>query len=73
MVRIAVVQKAKCNPLKCQDLCMKLCPMNRQEKDCIVKGVSGKVEVDEKLCTGCGICSNRCPFEAIHIINLQKN
>jgi ATP-binding cassette, sub-family E, member 1 len=72
MTRIAVVQKEKCNPTKCQDLCIKLCPINREEKDCIIKGKNGKVEVDEKLCTGCGICSNRCPFEAIHIINLPE-
>ncbi len=72
MTRIAVVQKEKCNPIKCQDLCIKLCPINREEKNCIIKGISGKVEVDEKLCTGCGICSNRCPFDAIHIINLPE-
>lgn len=70
MVRIAILQKEKCNPVKCGHLCVKLCPMNRTGKDCIVIGDDGKPVVEESLCTGCGICSNRCPFGAVHVINL---
>ncbi len=72
MKRIAVVKKEKCNPVKCGDyLCVRLCPVNRMEKECIRK-VNNKIEIDELLCTGCNICSNRCPFKAISIVNLPE-
>jgi ATP-binding cassette subfamily E protein 1 len=70
--RIAVIKKERCNPRACGDLCIKLCPVNRMGKECIVKDEKGKAAIDEMLCTGCGICSNRCPFNAISIINLPK-
>ncbi len=70
MTRLAIVQKEYCNPLKCDYLCIKLCPINRGGAECIKK--TEKVAVDESLCNGCGICSNRCQFKAIHIINLPQ-
>lgn len=73
MTRIAVVEKDKCHPLKCGDLCIKLCPVNRTGKNCIVKDENGKASIEESLCTGCGICQNRCPFKAISIINLPED
>lgn len=72
MARIAVIQKDKCNPISCQSLCMKLCPINREGEDCIKIGENTKAQIDEKLCTGCGICPNRCPFQAIDIVNLPS-
>jgi ATP-binding cassette, sub-family E, member 1 len=72
MTRIAIIEMDKCNPGKCQDLCFKLCPINRTGADCIARNEEGKPFIDEPLCTGCGICSNRCPFKAISIINLPE-
>ncbi|TKJ17220.1 ribosome biogenesis/translation initiation ATPase RLI [Candidatus Woesearchaeota archaeon B3_Woes] len=72
MTRLAIVEKEKCNPHACGDyLCIRLCPVNRAGDECITK-VDNKAEIDEKLCTGCGICPKRCPFGAIHIINLPE-
>ena len=71
MTRIAIVRKKDCNPATCGEyLCKKLCPINRAGEPCIQIGEDGKAEIDEVLCTGCGICSNRCPFGAIDIIKL---
>ena len=28
--------------------------------------------LSEELCSGCGICTNRCPFQAVNIINLPE-
>ncbi len=70
MSRIAVVEREKCNPIGCGGyLCMRKCPVNRQEQNCIFKDRE-KVGIDEVLCIGCQICARICPYEALSIINL---
>ena len=75
MVRIAVINKEKCNPDECGDfLCKRVCPVDRQGKDCIVTNpVNSKAKINEELCIGCGICTVKCPFKAIDIINLPES
>lgn len=70
MTRIAIIEKDKCNPNSCNWLCFGLCPVNRTKKECITK--QNKAQIDEELCTGCGICVKRCPFHAIQVINLPE-
>jgi ATP-binding cassette, sub-family E, member 1 len=70
MVRLAIVKKADCNPKKCSHECSKYCPVNRTGKECIL--LEETANIDELLCTGCGICPKKCPFNAIQIINLPQ-
>ncbi len=72
--RIAIIEEDKCHPDKCGNyLCIRLCPVNREGSDCISRTpVTKKAAIDAQLCTGCGICPQRCPFGAIHIINLPE-
>ena len=73
-MRIAVVEKDRCQPKKCQYECVTFCPVVRQGiTECIQPGPDqGKAIISEELCIGCGICVNKCPFDAIHIVNLPE-
>jgi ATP-binding cassette, sub-family E, member 1 len=66
--RLAIIKRADCNPRKCSQECAKYCPVNRTGKECIIVGDTA--QITEELCTGCGICPKKCPFDAIQIINL---
>lgn len=68
--RIAIIDKDKCQPKSCNFLCQRSCPVVRMGQDAIVV-VKENVPpiINEELCTGCGICPNKCPFKAINIIN----
>ena len=74
-MRIAVLNKDRCKPDKCSPFgekpCIKYCPKVRTGDETILLSPNGKyVEITESLCTGCGICIKKCPFNAISIINL---
>jgi len=71
--RVAVLDKELCQPKKCGLECIKYCPVNKSGADCIVLNEeSGKAQIDEDICNGCGICVKVCPFDAITIVNLAS-
>lgn len=72
-MRIAIVERALCRPSKCGKECVRFCPINRSGSKCVwVDEESKTARIDEKLCVGCGICVRKCPFSAIHIVNLPE-
>ena len=74
LTRIAIVNADRCKPKKCNLECKKACPVNAQGKLCIeVSNTSTITKLSEELCIGCGLCSKRCPFTALQIINLPSN
>ncbi|KAJ1704413.1 hypothetical protein LUZ63_004192 [Rhynchospora breviuscula] len=73
LTRIAIVNPDRCKPNKCGQQCKRNCPVVSTGKLCIeVKSTSKLAYISEELCTGCGICVKKCPFDAIRIINLPK-
>ncbi len=69
MTRIAVLDVDRCKVKKCDQNCLRFCPMVRSHVEAVrIEG--GKAVISEKLCSGCGICVKKCPFKAISIVNL---
>ena len=83
---IAVVDLDRCQPDRCNYECVNFCPPNRTGKECIVErgdhydeeepyeGGPNQVFISEEICLGesCGICVEKCPFDALEIINLPQ-
>ncbi|MFH2112113.1 MAG: ribosome biogenesis/translation initiation ATPase RLI [Candidatus Bathyarchaeota archaeon] len=67
---MAVVDKERCRPDKCDLVCIRFCPMVRTRKEAIRLGDDDKAYVSELICSGCGICVKKCPFDALRIVNL---
>ena len=72
-MRIAVVEYDKCKPKKCSNQCQRFCPGVRMGEETVIMSEENKKPIiSETLCSGCGICVHKCPFKAIHIINLPE-
>ncbi|WP_418282336.1 ribosome biogenesis/translation initiation ATPase RLI [Halorubrum sp. DTA98] len=78
---IAVVDLDRCQPDRCSYECANYCPPNRTGKECItergedtIEGDPDQIRISEEICLGetCGICVEKCPFDAIEIINLPS-
>lgn len=67
------MDRDRCQPKKCNYVCIEYCPGVRMEEDTItIDPKTKKPLISEELCQGCGICTNRCPFQAVSIINLPE-
>ena len=69
MVRVAVLEADKCRPKHCDSVCIRFCPKVRSKIEAI-RFEGEKPIIIEALCSGCGICIKKCPFNAISIVNL---
>ncbi len=72
-MRIAVIDRDRCKPRKCNLECIRFCPKVRSGVEAIKIDEERKhVEIVEEACVGCGICVRKCPFNAITVVNLAE-
>jgi len=72
-VRIAVVFKDRCQPKRCHLECITFCPPQRTGTEVIwIDQETTKATISEETCIACGICTRKCPFDAIRIIGLPE-
>jgi ATP-binding cassette subfamily E protein 1 len=72
-VRIAIIDKDKCRPKKCNHECKLKCPVNGAGKQCVdIEDIAKVATISEDLCIGCGICVKVCPFNAVQMVNLPS-
>jgi len=69
-LRVAVLDRDRCDSRKCGQPCIRFCPRVRSGIEAIKMGGDGYPIIIEALCVGCGICASKCPFKAITIVNL---
>ncbi|MBD3227969.1 MAG: ribosome biogenesis/translation initiation ATPase RLI [Candidatus Lokiarchaeota archaeon] len=75
-MRVAVINPNYCKPKDCgiTKPCLRYCPLVRTGTEAIIyeKEEMEHPKIIESLCSGCGICVKKCPFNAIHIVNLAE-
>lgn len=73
LLRVATLDKEHCKPDDCGIPCYRFCPevLNRSYAIKFLPGEKKPI-IDEDLCTGCGICIKKCPFDAISIVKLPQ-
>lgn len=73
---IAVVDDEKCNPDKCEHECVNFDPLNRSPTGpdgFHIDEEVGKARISEAVVMeGHRISANKCPFDAIKLVNLEK-
>ncbi|HML05368.1 MAG TPA: DUF166 family protein, partial [Methanobacterium sp.] len=69
----AVVDEKTCQGGdNCKYICQEECPTLKIGDETIIIKENGKVEVNPEFCGYCGICVQKCPFDAITIKNNVK-